>query len=158
MPVHREEAFAGPVTGHNAPHDDRRLTPGMFRLTSAADFERVRREGRSHAHPLVVLIACRRVTGLGTGSESEALTTRCGIAASKGMGTAVARNRAKRLLREAVRRRAPELAPGWDLIFVARAPLAKVKLSQAQAAVNNLLRRANVVISTVSREADGSDG
>jgi ribonuclease P protein component len=130
----------------------------MFRLTSAADFERVRREGRSHAHPLVVLIARRRVTGPEADGESEALPTRCGIAASKGMGTAVARNRAKRLLREAVRQRAPQLAPGWDLVFVARAPLAKVKLSQAQVAVNNLLRRANVVVSTASREADGSDG
>ena len=70
---------------------------------------------------------------------------RCGFAAGKSVGTAVARNRAKRLLREAVRKRAPQLAPGWDLIFIARAPLAKVKLGQAQEAVDNLLRRANVV-------------
>jgi ribonuclease P protein component len=118
----------------------------MLRLTSAADFERVQREGRSHAHPLVVLIACRRSAGP---REQDVPAfgppTRCGFAAGKSVGTAVARNRAKRLLREAVRKRAPQLAPGWDLIFIARAPLAKVKLGQAQEAVDNLLRRANVV-------------
>ena len=131
----------------------------MFRLTSAADFERVRREGRSHAHPLVVLIARRRPAGpREDDGPAFGLPTRCGFAAGKSVGTAVARNRAKRLLREAVRKRAPQLVPGWDLIFIARAPLAKVKLGQAQVAVNNLLQRADVVMSTASREADGSDG
>jgi ribonuclease P protein component len=65
--------------------------------------------------------------------------------AGKRIGSAVARNRAKRLLREAVRARYPQLAPGWDLIFIARAPLAKVKLPDAQRAVDNLLRRARVL-------------
>ena len=115
----------------------------MFRLTSAADFERVRREGRSHAHPLVVLIARRRPAGP---RPAFSLPTRCGFAAGKSVGTAMARNRAKRLLREAVLECAPQLVPGWDLIFIARAPLAKVKLGQAQVAVNNLLQRANVVV------------
>ena len=55
------------------------------------------------------------------------------------------RNRAKRLLREAVRARQDTLAQGWDLIFVARLPLAEASLSQAKAAVNQLLKRANVV-------------
>ena len=124
----------------------------MFRLTSATDFERVRRDGRSHAHPLAVLIACRRSPE----SNDAPLPTRCGFAAGKSVGTAVTRNRAKRLLREAIRKRARDLRPGWDLIFIARAPLAKVKLGEAQTAVDNLLRRANVVSSTEATEkADG---
>jgi ribonuclease P protein component len=49
------------------------------------------------------------------------------------------------LLREAVRARQDALAQGWDLVFVARSPLAGATLSQAQAAVNQLLKRANVV-------------
>ena len=57
----------------------------------------------------------------------------------------MARNRAKRLLREAVRARIQDIAPGWDLILIARAPLAKSRLSQAQEAVDNLLRRASVL-------------
>ncbi len=112
----------------------------MLRLQSAKDFERVWREGQSHAHPLVVLVACRRP------AEAPApLPTRCGFVAGKKVGSAVDRNRAKRLLREAVRQRAGDLAQGWDLVFVARAPLAAAGLSQARRAVGQLLKRANVV-------------
>lgn len=71
--------------------------------------------------------------------------TRCGFVAGKKVGPAVARNRAKRLLREVVRSRKNDLAAGWDLVLIARAPLAKATLSQAQTAVNQLLKRANVV-------------
>ena len=107
----------------------------MLRLQSTADFERVRREGRSHAHPLVVLITHRN-------GRDE---TRCGFAAGKSVGGAVKRNRAKRLMREAVRVRYANLEPGWDLIFIARAPLAQAAWAQTQTAVDNLLKRANVL-------------
>lgn len=110
----------------------------MLRLTSAADFERVRRDGRSHAHPLVVLIACRR-------PESLALPTRCGFMAGKRVGTAVARNRAKRRLREAVRARWPDVEPGWDLIWIARQPVVVAAWPEVQQAIEQLLRRARVM-------------
>jgi ribonuclease P protein component len=57
----------------------------------------------------------------------------------------VQRNRAKRLLREAIRAQAKQIKDGWDLMLIARAPLAEVKLPQAQAAVNQLLHRAHVL-------------
>jgi ribonuclease P protein component len=68
-----------------------------------------------------------------------------GFAAGKRVGTAVARNRAKRLLREALRQQLAHLAPGWDLLFIARAPLATVKLPQAQVAVEQVLERARLL-------------
>lgn len=114
----------------------------MLRLTNATDFERVRRDGRSHAHPLVVLIVCHRPA---PPDQSGPLPARLGFMAGKRVGTAVARNRAKRLLREAARARYPHLTPGWDLVFIARAPLARVKLPEAQLAVDNLLQRARVL-------------
>ena len=57
----------------------------------------------------------------------------------------MARNRAKRLLREAARAEAPSLPPGWDLVFIARQPLAKATLAETRAAVAGLLRRARVL-------------
>ncbi len=114
----------------------------VVRLKSATDFERVRRDGRSHAHPLVVLIARRRASE----EPGEASATRAGFVAGKSVGTAVDRNRAKRLLREALRARASVLAPGWDLVLIARRPLAASKLAQAQAALEQLLRRAKVLV------------
>jgi len=113
----------------------------MLGLKSATDFERVRRDGRSHAHPLVVLIALRRPLT----DPLQPTGSRFGFVAGKGAGIAVARNRAKRLLREAARACAPEVAPGWDLVFIARKPLAAARQTEASAAVRGLLRRAQVV-------------
>jgi len=126
----------------------------MLRLRSATDFERVRRDGRSHAHPLVVLLICQRtlvsVVGgaVSTVARVQVKPSRFGFAAGKSVGTAVKRNRAKRLLREAVRAYLPEIAPGWDLVFIARRPLAAGSLRQAREAVSGLLQRAGVLKKT----------
>ncbi|MCC7361147.1 MAG: ribonuclease P protein component [Anaerolineales bacterium] len=122
----------------------------MLHLKSATDFERVRRDGRSHAHPLVVLIARPRGPAeLPTRAPGRASLPeprpRFGIVAGRAVGTAVARNRAKRLLREAARAAAPSIAPGWDVLLIARRPLAQAKLPEAQAALSQLLRRARLL-------------
>lgn len=106
-----------------------------FRLTSSADFERVRRSGKSYAHPLLVLVA----------QASESSRVRVGVAAGKTTATAVQRNRAKRLLREAIRPILPSLACGWDLILIARPALASATLEDTRAALLTLLRRAQLI-------------
>ncbi len=113
----------------------------MLGLKSATDFERVRRDGRSHAHPLVVLIALQRAP---TDSPQPA-GSRFGFVAGKGAGIAVAPNPAHPMLREAARACAPEVGPGWDLVFIARRPLAAARQADASLAVRGLLRRARVV-------------
>lgn len=51
----------------------------------------------------------------------DAPTVRCGFTATRKVGGAVVRNRAKRRLREAARAVLPQLAhPGFDYVFVAR--------------------------------------
>jgi ribonuclease P protein component len=117
----------------------------LVRLKSATDFERVRRDGRSHAHPLVVLIARRADLEPGQ-PEGTAAPTRVGFVAGKSVGTAVDRNRAKRLLREAMRACAGRLAAGWDVVLIARRPLAGSKLAETQAALEQLLRRAKMLV------------
>jgi ribonuclease P protein component len=120
----------------------------LVRLKSATDFERVRRDGRSHAHPLVVLIARRRAPDEPQpgGATVDPAATRVGIVAGKSVGTAVDRNRAKRLLREALRARAGQLAGGWDLMLIARRPLAASRLADAQPALEQVLRRAKLLL------------
>ena len=103
----------------------------LLRLKSATEFERVRRDGRSHAHPLVVLVARQRgpaelqLPGLNraAGPQPDG-RARFGFVAGKSVGPAVDRNRAKRLLREAARSCEPAVAPGWDLLLIGRKPLA----------------------------------
>jgi ribonuclease P protein component len=107
-----------------------------FRLSRSEDFKRVRRTGKSYAHPLVVLVA----------QASETSThVRVGVAAGKTAGTAVHRNRAKRLLREAIRPLLPSLASGWDLILIARPALVTATLADTSSALTSLLQRAQIL-------------
>ena len=103
-----------------------------FRLTRSTDFKRVRRFGKSYAHPLVVLIV----------QPNDQPALRVGVTAGRTVGTAVRRNRAKRLLRAAMQSFLPDLAPGPDILLIARQPLAASTLHEARAALQSLLRRA----------------
>jgi ribonuclease P protein component len=111
-----------------------------FRLTRSEDFKRVRQSGKSYAHPLVVLVA----------QPNQSQNIRVGVTAGKTVGTAVARNRAKRLLREVMRPMLPSLASGWDLILVARPKLVTASLEVTQNAVTTLLHRAKLIPSNGS--------
>ena len=109
-----------------------------FRLTRSEDFKRVRRSGKSYAHPLVVLIALKS-------DKNEHPCVRVGVAAGRTIGTAVPRNRTKRLLREAMRTLIPNIASGLDLILIARPGLATASLEDTRQALLNLLKRAQIV-------------
>lgn len=106
----------------------------QFRLTRSTDFKRVRRDGRSNAHPLIVLTAL----------ENNLPFTRVGVAAGKRVGNAVKRNRAKRLMRAALRDLHPQIKTGWDLIVIARTPIIQVKMPQVRDALQQLLQRAGL--------------
>jgi ribonuclease P protein component len=106
-----------------------------FRLTRSDDFKRVRRNGKSYAHPLVVLVA----------QASQHPGTHIGVTAGRPVGNAIHRNRAKRLLREAMRPLLPDLASGWDLILIARVGMVGVSLEDTRLALATLLRRAGLI-------------
>lgn len=107
----------------------------QFRLTRSTDFKRVRHFGKSYAHPLVVLY---------TAASGEP-HSRIGVSAGRWVGGAVERNRAKRLLREAVRSLYSRILPGNDLLLIARKPLPKANLSTTHAALLSLLQRAGLI-------------
>ena len=96
---------------------------------------RVRRFGKSYAHPLIVLVVLRISGG----------KTRVGITAGKSVGNAVQRNRAKRLLREAARIMLPKIEPGVDLVLIARKPILQAHLCQVQDALDSLLIKGKVL-------------
>ena len=106
-----------------------------FRLTRSEDFKRVRRSGKSYAHPLVVLIV----------QSNNQPRVKIGVAAGRTVGTAVYRNRAKRLLREAMRTIIPNIASGLDLILIARPGLVSATLEDTHRALLNLLQRAQIL-------------
>lgn len=107
-----------------------------FRLTRSEDFRRVRRSGKSYAHPLLVLVL----------QPGEVGQLHVGVVTSRTIGTAVRRNRVKRLLREAIRTLVPSLVTGHDILLIARPPLASCSMFEVREALLTLLRRAHLIL------------
>jgi ribonuclease P protein component len=114
----------------------------MHRLRRSSDFARVRANGDAWAHQLVVLAT----------APNERDISRFGFVTGKRMGTAVKRNRAKRVLREAVRQLLPQIPMGWDCVLIARSPLSEATSADARAAIIQLFKRARLWFSTRERE------
>ncbi len=105
------------------------------RLRKNSDFQRVYEKGRSWAHPLLVLYALR----------NDLDYSRFGFSVSKRVGGAVVRNRARRLMREAIRFRQAMIADGWDVVIIARQPVREANFHRVDRAVEQLLRRARLL-------------
>jgi ribonuclease P protein component len=106
-----------------------------FRLTRSDDISRARKSGKSYADALLVLVA----------QANGRAQVRVGVVAGKTVGGAVQRNRAKRLLRAAMQSLVSSVAPGWDLILIARPPLVSSDVFHAREVLLTLLRRAELI-------------
>ena len=106
-----------------------------FRLSRSIDFKRVRRQGSSFAHPLVVLVR----------SSSTGLRSRVGISVSRFVGNAVVRNRTKRVVREILRSTISDLAEANDLVIIARPAIATATFSEIKMALMDLLKRSRII-------------
>jgi ribonuclease P protein component len=85
--------------------------PPALRILKGPEFDRVFRGGARAGDDLIVVNAL----------PNRRRHSRLGLAVGKGVGGSVARNRVKRLLREAFRLRRGDLPPAHDLVVVAKA-------------------------------------
>jgi ribonuclease P protein component len=87
--------------------------PKRRRLSRSGEFDRVYRDGSSHATRYLVLYSFPR-------KDDEDRDVRLGVSVSRKVGGAVDRNRVKRTLREAFWELSDRLPPRHDFVVVAR--------------------------------------
>jgi ribonuclease P protein component len=104
------------------------------RIGRAQELRRVRQHGRCWSADTLVLCA------LATGAP----VTRFAFVVSKRQGGAVVRNTIKRRLREAARRLAGSLPAGYDIVMIARGPIASRSTAELGATMAVLVHRARL--------------
>jgi ribonuclease P protein component len=107
------------------------------RLTRASEYERVKRGGLSHRGKLLTLSAIA--------IENSGLC-RVGFITSRRVGSAVVRNRARRRLREIVRRHQHDLRQGFWIVLVARRDAASASYRALEDEWLRLAKRASILL------------
>jgi len=107
----------------------------METLKLNKEFRRAYGRGKTLAAPALVVYAVRNRAG----------GCRYGITASKKIGNAAQRNRARRVIREALRTLDEPFTGSWDIVFVARGKTRHMKSTQIQTIMRDQLRRLGVI-------------
>ncbi|MBQ6518801.1 MAG: ribonuclease P protein component [Anaerolineaceae bacterium] len=105
------------------------------RLNHSVDIQRVRRHGKSIAHPFFVLIYTR---------DKSLDTSPVGVIASKAVGGAVERNRAKRVLRSAAAELQGNIQPGCMILLIARQAILEHDTPEITQILTEQLKKAEI--------------
>lgn len=106
--------------------------PRGERLRKRAGFQAVQGKGRKlHTDSFLVFVLPQKIPR----------ATRLGITVSKKVGGSVERNRVKRLVREAFRRRKALFPQGLDLVFVAKRSAVEAEFDQVVREIEKLCSR-----------------
>ena len=132
---------------NTAPQNAKHKFPKSRRLLRHADFDRVYKNGRRHFATHMTVFYLRREAGEENAAPSQ---MRIGFTVRKVLGGAVARNRMKRRLREAVRLQAAPLQSGVDVVINPKASLLTAGFDELKAEVAKAFQ---VIEKTLSQES-----
>jgi len=108
---------------------------GALKLNKNKDFKKVYNEGKFISEMYVVVYF----------RENEMDSTRIGFTASKKIGKSVARNRARRLMKESLRTIEGNLKKGYDIVFVARPTINEGNFHQVKESIERILKKARLL-------------
>lgn len=100
------------------------------RLKKSSQFTLVYKRGRSEVTRFIVMYYLKN--GL--------KYNRVGYSVSKKVGNSVVRNRAKRLMKEAVRLNSENLKEGYDIVFISRVKMNSATYKDAEKSVKKLMK------------------
>ena len=115
-------------------------------ITRNSDFTRAYKRGKSLVHSQVVIYINKNRCG----------ATRVGITASKKIGGAVQRNRARRVIRHALYEALPKYAGSLDFVFVARGQTPHLKSQQLAKTIRKLLQQAGIQLVQTNENVDNT--
>lgn len=118
----------------------------IYRLRDRSRFQQVRREGRCWTETLLVMCVL----------PNDLPYSRFGFSVSKRVGKAVVRNRIRRRMREVIRLRQSRIAPGFDMVFIARHPSAQATYGEIAQACEQALSRSHLLSPVLTDPADFS--
>ena len=119
-----------------------------FRLSRSNDIQRVRRSGKSYAHPLLVLLVAPAPV-----APAQPSQTQIAIITGRRIGFAVQRNRIKRQIRACLDKQLPDLPNGWHLVVLARQSIVRANFAEIDQGLRSVLKRAGLSMET--RAEDG---
>jgi ribonuclease P protein component len=136
------------------------MPPSLRRLRKRPEFLRVARAHRSWATPGLVLQARRRpaqTRRAAPKAQPEAIGV--GFTASRKVGSAVERNRARRRLRAVAREVLPTAGrPGYDYVLIARAGTLSRPYIELSRDLRNALARVSAKSKPPGRRQEGKTG
>jgi ribonuclease P protein component len=110
--------------------------PKSARLLNSREFRKVREKGKSSQG---------RLLRIGVLKDTETTPSRIGLITSKRVGGAVDRNKIRRRLREIIRADRAKLAPGFDIVVVAKSAAARAAFDDLRAEWLLLARRLSIL-------------
>ena len=100
------------------------------------DFDRLYKKGKSSGDRFVVVFFV---------ASSDRPYTRRAFLASKKVGNAVVRNRARRLMKEGFRKLKDEIRPGHDVLFIARHSIVSCGCGEVEASMRSALSKGGLL-------------
>lgn len=113
------------------------MLPKQYRLPLRTELVRVQEEGRIFQGRLFSLLVAKR--------EKNRPSRFAFIISTKVHKKATKRNRARRLLVEAIRELLPKIKPGFDCVFLAKKPIIGKESVEIKKETENLFRKAGLI-------------